>query len=207
LKAMSAGGTVHVIDDDEAVRDSLATLLEAAGLAVSAYGSAGAFLDGIDTAESGCVVTDVQMPEMTGLELLRRLSDRLPQFPVIVLTGEADVPTAVEALKNGALDLIEKPYSAETIVAAVRQALTQLEARSDRDNRRSEAAERLAALSTREREVLDGVVKGLSNKEVARDLGISPRTVEAYRANLMMKMGADSLSELVRMTIAARGEI
>jgi len=207
LKAMRAGGTVHVIDDDEAVRDSLATLLEAAGLAVSAYGSAGAFLDGIDTAESGCVVTDVQMPEMTGLELLRRLSDRLPQFPVIVLTGEADVPTAVEALKNGALDLIEKPYSAETIVAAVRQALTQLEARSDRDNRRSEAAERLAALSTREREVLDGVVKGLSNKEVARDLGISPRTVEAYRANLMMKMGADSLSELVRMTIAARGEI
>lgn len=204
---MRAGGTVHVIDDDEAVRDSLATLLEAAGLAVSAYGSAGAFLDGIDTAESGCVVTDVQMPEMTGLELLRRLSDRLPQFPVIVLTGEADVPTAVEALKNGALDLIEKPYSAETIVAAVRQALTQLEARSDRDNRRSEAAERLAALSTREREVLDGVVKGLSNKEVARDLGISPRTVEAYRANLMMKMGADSLSELVRMTIAARGEI
>lgn len=204
---MRAGGTVHVIDDDEAVRDSLATLLEAAGLAVSAYGSAGAFLDGIDTAESGCVVTDVQMPEMTGLELLRRLSDRLPQFPVIVLTGEADVPTAVEALKNGALDLIEKPYSAETIVAAVRQALTQLEARSHRETRRSEAAERVAALSAREREVLDGVVKGLSNKEVARDLGISPRTVEAYRANLMMKMGADSLSELVRMTIAARGEI
>lgn len=204
---MSAGGTVHVIDDDEAVRDSLATLLEAAGLAVSAYGSAGAFLDGIDTAQSGCVVTDVQMPEMTGLELLRRLSDRLPQFPVIVLTGEADVPTAVEALKNGALDLIEKPYSAETIVAAVRQALTQLEARSHRETRRSEAAERVAALSAREREVLDGVVKGLSNKEVARDLGISPRTVEAYRANLMMKMGADSLSELVRMTIAARGEI
>lgn len=204
---MRAGGTVHVIDDDEAVRDSLATLLEAAGLAVSAYGSAGAFLDGIDTAESGCVVTDVQMPEMTGLELLRRLSDRLPQFPVIVLTGEADVPTAVEALKNGALDLIEKPYSAETIVAAVRQALTQLEVRSHRETRRSEAAERVAALSAREREVLDGVVKGLSNKEVARDLGISPRTVEAYRANLMMKMGADSLSELVRMTIAARGEI
>lgn len=204
---MRAGGTVHVIDDDEAVRDSLATLLEAAGLAVSAYGSAGAFLDGIDTAQSGCVVTDVQMPEMTGLELLRRLSDRLPQFPVIVLTGEADVPTAVEALKNGALDLIEKPYSAETIVAAVRQALTQLEARSHRETWRSEAAERVAALSAREREVLDGVVKGLSNKEVARDLGISPRTVEAYRANLMMKMGADSLSELVRMTIAARGEI
>lgn len=200
---MRLGGTVHIIDDDEAVRDSLVTLLDASGFAVSAYASAAAFLDGIEGAVSGCVVTDVCMPEISGLELLRRLSERLPQFPVIVLTGEADVPTAVEALKNGALDLIEKPYSAETIVAAVRQALTQLEARSDRDSRRSEAAERLAALSAREREVLDGVVRGLSNKEIARELGISPRTVEAYRANLMMKMGADSLSDLVRMAIEA----
>ncbi|WP_068877560.1 MULTISPECIES: response regulator FixJ [unclassified Phenylobacterium] len=200
---MTLGGTVHIIDDDDAVRDSLVTLLDASGFAVSAYASAAAFLDGIERAASGCVVTDVCMPEISGLELLRRLSDRLPQFPVIVLTGEADVPTAVEALKNGALDLIEKPYSAETIVAAVRQALTQLEARSDRDSRRSEAAERLAALSAREREVLDGVVRGLSNKEIARELGISPRTVEAYRANLMMKMGADSLSDLVRMAIEA----
>ena len=200
---MRLGGTVHIIDDDEAVRDSLVTLLDASGFAVSAYASAAAFLDGIEGAVSGCVVTDVCMPEISGLELLRRLSDRLPQFPVIVLTGEADVPTAVEALKNGALDLIEKPYSAETIVAAVRQALTQLEARSDRDSRRSEAAERLSALSAREREVLDGVVRGLSNKEIARELGISPRTVEAYRANLMMKMGADSLSDLVRMAIEA----
>jgi two-component system, LuxR family, response regulator FixJ len=201
---MSLGGMVHVIDDDDAVRDSLAVVLEAAGLTVSAYASAAAFLDQIDMAPSGCVVTDVQMPEMSGLELLKRLSGRLPQFPVIVLTGEADVPTAVDALKNGALDLIEKPYSAETIVDAVRQALTQLEVRSGRESRRSEVAERLAALSAREREVLEGVVKGHSNKEIARDLGISPRTVEAYRANLMMKMGADSLSELVRMAIEAR---
>ncbi len=202
---MTLGGTVHIIDDDDAVRDSLATLLDASGFAVSAYASAAAFLDGIERAVSGCVVTDVCMPEISGLELLRRLSDRLPQFPVIVLTGEADVPTAVEALKNGALDLIEKPYSAETIVAAVRQALTQLEARSGLESRRNEAAERLAALSAREREVLDGVVRGLSNKEIARELGISPRTVEAYRANLMMKMGADSLSDLVRMAIEANG--
>lgn len=201
---MSSGGRVHVIDDDDAVRDSLATLLEASGFAVSAYASATAFLDGVETTPSGCVVTDVSMPEMTGLELLRRLSDRLAQFPVIVLTGEADVPTAVEALKNGALDLIEKPYSAETIIAAVRQAMTQLAAQSDRASRRNEAAERLAALSARESEVLAGVVKGHSNKEIARELGISPRTVEAYRANLMMKMEADSLSDLVRMAIEAR---
>lgn len=204
---MSAGGTVHVIDDDDAVRDSLAVLLEGAGFAVNAYASANAFLQVIDEAPQGCVVTDVCMPQMTGLELLRHISDRLARFPVIVLTGEADVPMAVEALKNGALDLIEKPYSGEAIVAAVRQATTLLEARKDRDSLRSEASQRLAGLSAREREVLEGVVKGHSNKEIARDLGISPRTVEAYRANLMMKMGADSLSELVRLAIAARGEI
>ncbi|TAJ68912.1 MAG: response regulator [Phenylobacterium sp.] len=203
---MSLGGNVHVIDDDDAVRDSLATLLDASGFSVITYASATAFLEGLDKAPSGCVVTDVQMPVITGLELLRRLSDRLPQFPVIVLTGEADVPMAVEALKNGALDLIEKPYSAATIVAAVRQALTQLEAHSSRNSQRSENAERIAALSAREREVLEGVLKGESNKEIARDLGISPRTVEAYRANLMMKMGAESLSELVRMAIEARRE-
>lgn len=204
---MSSGGNVHVVDDDEAVRDSLATLLEAAGFSVSTYASAAAFLEVLEDAPSGCVVTDVQMPEISGLELLRRLSDRLPQFPVIVLTGAADVPMAVEALKNGALDLIEKPYSAAAIVAAVSQALTQLQAHSNRASRKSENAERLAALSVREREVLEGVLKGQSNKEIARDLGISPRTVEAYRANLMMKMGAESLSELVRMAIeASRGD-
>lgn len=201
VSAARREGTVHVIDDDAAVRDSLVALLDAAGFAVSAYGSAFDFLAGLDKAPSGCVVTDVCMPQMSGLELLKQLRDRLPQFPVIVLTGEADVPTAVEALKNGALDLIEKPYSAETIVAAVRQAMTQLDLRSERDSRRSETAERLAGLSAREREVLNGVVKGQSNKEIARDLGISPRTVEAYRANLMMKMGAESLSDLVRMAI------
>lgn len=173
---------------------------------MTTYVSASAFLEDLGRAPSGCVVTDVQMPEISGLELLRRLSDRLPRFPVIVLTGEADVPIAVEALKNGALDLIEKPYSAATIVAAVRQALTQLEANTTRNSQRSENAERIAALSAREREVLEGVLKGGSNKEIARDLGISPRTVEAYRANLMMKMGAESLSELVRMAIEARRE-
>ncbi|WP_296596421.1 response regulator FixJ [Phenylobacterium sp.] len=204
---MARMGAVHVIDDDEAVRESLTTVLGAAGFAVTAYASAYAFLEIIEHAPAGCVVTDVCMPQISGLDLLRRLQDRLDRFPVIVLTGEADVAMAVEALKNGALDLIEKPYAAEAVVASVREAMTQLEARTGRDSLRSEALQRLAALSAREREVLDGVVQGLSNKEVARDLGISPRTVEAYRANLMMKMGADSLSELVRLTIAARGEI
>ncbi|MFZ5718647.1 MAG: response regulator FixJ [Pseudomonadota bacterium] len=196
--------TVHVIDDDEAVRDSLAMLLDAVGFSVTAYASAAAFLDGIDRASSGCIVTDVCMPEVSGLDLLRRLSDRLAQFPVIVLTGEADVPMAVEALKCGAKDFIEKPYPPDAIIAAVRQALERMQADIDRDARRIANARRIAALSAREREVLQGLLDGASNKEIARDLGISPRTVEAYRANLMMKMGADSLSELVRMALEAR---
>lgn len=194
---------VHVIDDDEAVRESLALLMEAAGLAAHEYESAEAFLEAMETAEPGCIVTDVRMPDMSGLDLLHRLSDRLDRFPVIVLTGEADVPMAVEALKAGALDLIEKPYAADAILGAVTGALRQLEARNDRSSRRAENAQRLAALSAREREVLDGLLKGCSNKEIARDLAISPRTVEAYRANLMMKMGAESLSELVRMSLEA----
>jgi two-component system response regulator FixJ len=148
----------------------------------------------------------VRMPDMSGLDLLRRLSDRLDRFPVIVLTGEADVPMAVDALKAGALDLIQKPYAADAILAAVTVALRELEARSERTARRAENARRLAALSAREREVLKGLLDGLSNKEIARDLAISPRTVEAYRANLMMKIGADSLPELIRITLEADGD-
>lgn len=197
---------VHVIDDDDAVRESLALLMEAAGLTAHAYACAEDFLDAVERAAPGCVITDVRMPDMSGIDLLHRLSDRLDQFPVIVLTGEADVPMAVEALKGGALDLIEKPYAAGAILAAVTGALRQLETRRERTSRRAESSQRLAALSAREREVLQGLLAGNSNKEIARDLAISPRTVEAYRANLMMKMGADSLSELVRMALEARGQ-
>ena len=194
---------VHVIDDDDAVRDSLALLMEAAGLTAHAYGSAEAFLEAAERADPGCVVTDVRMPDMSGIDLLHRLSDRLDRFPVIVLTGEADVPMAVEALKAGALDLIEKPYAAEAILSAVTGALQRLEVQRSQSTRRAENAQRLALLSARERDVLRGLMDGCSNKEIARDLAISPRTVEAYRANLMMKMGADSLSELVRMSLEA----
>ena len=201
---MSAVRIVHVIDDDDAVRESLALLMEAAGLTAHAYACAEDFLEVADRAEPGCVVTDVRMPDMSGIELLHRLSDRRDQFPVIVLTGEADVPMAVEALKAGALDLIEKPYAASAILAAVTGALRQLEARRDRTSRRAENSQRLAALSAREREVLQGLLAGRSNKEIARDLEISPRTVEAYRANLMMKVGAESLSELVRISLEAQ---
>jgi two-component system response regulator FixJ len=192
---------VHVIDDDAAVRDGLATLLGAVGHRVAAYASAEAFLEGLERAERGCVVTDVQMAEMSGLDLLRRMEGRLGDFPTIVLTGRADVPLAVAALKAGASDFIEKPFEPQVILAAVRKALEGMARTAARSERESDYAQRMAALSSRERDVLDGLLKGWSNKTIARELDISPRTVENYRANVMMKMQAASLSELVRMAL------
>jgi two-component system response regulator FixJ len=200
-------GTVHVIDDDAAVRDSLLAVLDAAGIVARGYPSALAFLDDADGADDGCVVTDVRMPVISGLDLLRQLAGRRSQFKVIVLTGEADVPMAVEALKNGALDFIQKPFAPDAIVGVVRAALVRAEADRDLATRRSESAQLLAGLSAREREVLDGLLEGLSNKDIARRLEISPRTVEAYRATLMMKTHAESLSELVRIALRARPEV
>jgi two-component system response regulator FixJ len=198
---MSGDALVHVVDDDDAVRDSLAALLSAAGFGVRAYASAPAFLSHVDQFDRGCVVTDVQMPGMSGLELLSRLSDRARAFPVIVLTGLADVPMAVEALKNGAWDFIEKPFDSEVLLSAVRAALDRLSETRARTSSIADYSQRVASLSARERDVLTGLVAGSSNKEIARSLDISPRTVESYRANIMMKTQAGSLSELVRMVL------
>lgn len=195
--------TVHVIDDDEASRQSLAFLLQTANLAVQTYASAVAFLDRIGTAAGGCIITDVRMPGLSGIDLLRRLKDMKIEAPVIVITGHGDVPLAVEAMKSGAVDFLEKPFDDEALLTSVRSALRQRGADEKRNAERAEIESRLAALSNRERDVLSGLIAGRANKQIAFDLGISPRTVEIYRANLMNKMQAGSLSELVRMALVA----
>jgi len=176
--------------------------LGSAGLTVRLYDSASAFLAGLSAVKSGCLVTDMRMPDMTGIELLQQLRAKACRLPAIVITGHGDVPLAVEAMKAGAVDFIEKPFDQETILHAVQAALERGFEGEGRDD--PAVAARLATLSERERQVLEGLVAGHPNKTIAYDLGISPRTVEVYRANLMTKMGARSLSELIRMAIIAK---
>jgi two-component system response regulator FixJ len=181
----------------------LAFLLSAVGMEVRTYESALGFLDVAPNAEAGCVITDVRMPGLSGVDLLRRLRELKLGIPVIVITGHGDVPLAVEAMKIGALDFLEKPFDDEVLLASVRSALNQLNQDQKRQAERNEIERRLAALSNRERDVLEGLVSGHANKQIAYDLGISPRTIEIYRANLMTKMQAASLSDLVRMALIA----
>ena len=197
---------VHVIDDDEVVRQSLAFLLSSAGLAVRVHESAVAFLDVLPEVQEGCVVTDIRMPQMDGLELQRRLHEMRTALPVIVMTGHGDVPLAVEAMKAGAIDFIEKPFDDEILLSAIRSALARRARDSERDARRAAIRDRIQRLSEREREVLERLVAGKVNKVIAYELGISPRTVEIYRANVMTKMQADSLSDLVRMVLVEGAE-
>jgi len=199
---MATETIIHVIDDDGAVRDSIAFLLETADLTARTYESAIAFLASADR-PAGCVITDVRMPEMTGLELARRLRDSGSLEPVIMITGHADVPLAIEAMRAGVVDFIEKPFDDEVLLASVHRVLDKAGKATSADAERREVAARLEALSPRERDVVDGLVKGHANKVIAFDLGISPRTVEVYRANAMTKLRASSLSELVRMVITA----
>jgi two-component system response regulator FixJ len=199
---MTADRLVHVIDDDEAMRDSICFLLETYGFAVRAYDSAVAFLAAVPEGVDGCVVTDIRMPGMTGMELVDELRRRDAIAPVVMITGHGDVPLAVQAMKAGVADFIEKPFDDDALVRAIEAALASPVAGADRPAGR-ETRERLDSLSQRERQVLDGLVAGKPNKIIAYDLGISPRTVEVYRANVMEKMGAGSLSELVRMTVLA----
>ena len=199
---MPSDQTVHVIDDDDAARDSLAFLFRAADVDVRTYASATEFLAAAPALAGGCVVTDVRMPQMDGLELLRRLRALDLALPVIVMTGHGDIPLAVEAMKAGAADFFEKPFSDDAMLAAVRRALGRQRDDRTRAAEHDAVKERLASLSARERQVLEGLVAGKANKNIAFDLGISARTVEIYRANVMTKMAAMSLSELVRMALS-----
>jgi two-component system response regulator FixJ len=202
---MQSDAFVCIIDDDDAMRDSLVFLLDTAGIAARAYDSAAAFLGEAPADQPACIVTDVRMPGMTGTELLRRLKESGSRTPVIVMTGHGDIALAVEAMKLGAVDFIEKPFADEVLLGAVRSAIERRTSNAEVEAERAAVAARLATLSARERQVLDGLISGNPNKTIAFDLGISPRTVEVYRANLMTKMQAGSLSDLVRMALLAGG--
>jgi len=195
---------VHVVDDDAAIRDSLAFLLDTANLVCRTYDSAAALLARAGQLEPGCIVTDVRMPEMSGLEMVRRLTELGVRHPVIVMTGHADVPLAIEAVRAGVKDFIEKPFDDDALLASIRMAVAEQTQSAEISGQGAEVCSRLATLSARERQVLEGLVAGHANKVIAYDLEISPRTVEVYRANVMTKMQARSLSELVRMTILAQ---
>jgi two-component system response regulator FixJ len=194
---------IHIIDDDEAVRDSLEALLLAEGFAVKGFPSAEAFLADGDRPSAACCLLDVRMPGMDGLTLLRKLREAGATAPVVVMTGHGDVPMAVKARKLGAVDFSEKPFDAKVMLAMIRSALRTAHAPKPASPLDPVLAEKLGRLTPREREVLEELVAGRSNKEAGLELGISPRTVEIHRARLMEKMAADSLAQLVRQALAA----
>jgi two-component system, LuxR family, response regulator FixJ len=200
---MMSRDKVCVIDDDPAMRDSLDFLLGSAGFNVRIFDSAQAFLNELPGMAVGCVVTDVRMPGIDGIELLRRLNSpsTARKLPVIVMTGHGDVPLAVEAMKLGALDFLEKPFEEERLLSMIEAALSQNDSDAKSEAVTADLESRLASLTQRERQVMDGLVAGQSNKQIAREYDISPRTVEVYRANVMTKMQAGNLSELVRFAI------
>tara|TARA_R110002051_G_scaffold1652_2_gene9390 strand:- start:177 stop:803 length:627 start_codon:yes stop_codon:yes gene_type:complete len=200
---MSETRMIHLVDDDEAVRHSASFMLRHAGFSVKTYSDGVAFLESAQQAALGCILLDVQMPHMDGLEVQQRLNDLGISLPVIVLTGHGDVEVAVKAMKAGAVDFVEKPYEKQTLVSALTRAFERLEARSHKDVLTDEAKGRIERLTPRERDVLIGLVDGFTNKMIAETLDISPRTVEIHRANLMEKLDAPSLSSVLRIAFAA----
>jgi two-component system response regulator FixJ len=190
---------VYVVDDDEAVRDSLQLLLESVDLKCTTYPSASEFLDGHDPNQHSCLVADIRMPGMSGLDLQEELNKRASTIPILFITGHGDVPMAVDAMKSGALDFIQKPFRDQDLLDRIHEALERDEAHREDNRTAAEIRERAARLTARESEVMERVVKGQANKVVALDLGVSQRTVEIHRARVMQKMKARSLAELVRM--------
>ncbi len=192
---------IHIVDDEAPVRSSLAFLLMSSGFAVRAHESGPAFLAALVDPATACLITDLRMPEMNGVELLEILSERGQKLPAIVITGHGDVPMAVAAMKAGATDFIEKPFSDDVLIEAIHRAVAQAGSQDKGAIKAPEVRQRLTQLTGRETEILTGIVAGLPNKTIAYDLQISPRTVEVHRASIMHKMQAKSLPELVRMTL------
>jgi two-component system response regulator FixJ len=195
---------VHLVDDDEAIRRSVEFMLKTSGFQVRSYESGVELIKAAPELESGSILLDIRMPGMDGLEVQQALKARGVTLPVIIMTGHGDVSLAVQAMKAGAVDFIEKPFEKVVLMSALAQGLERLKRSAANRDRADEAAVRLRALTPRERDVLDGLAKGLPNKTIAYDLGISPRTVEIHRANLMTKLGVRSLSEALRLAFAAQ---
>lgn len=194
--------TVFVVDDDQAMRNSLKWLIESVGVLVESFASADDFLANFESGRPGCVVLDVRMPGMSGLELQEHLVSQNIRLPVVIITGHGDVPMAVRAMKAGAVDFIEKPFNDEVLLDAIRRAIAFEERQRSEQSEHHEIQHRLSHLTPREREVMQMVTDGRSNKEIANALGVSAKTIEAHRARVMEKMQAGSLAELVRMALA-----
>lgn len=200
---MTTKGHVYVIDDDDAMRDSLNFLLDSSGFGVTLFDNAQSFIDALPGLAFGCVVSDVRMPGLDGIELLKWMKAQHSSFPILIMTGHGDVPLAVEAMKLGAVDFLEKPFEDDRLTAMIETAIRQAEPAAKHEAVAQDIAARVASLSPRERQVMEGLIAGLSNKLIAREYDISPRTIEVYRANVMTKMQANSLSELVRLAMRA----
>jgi two-component system response regulator FixJ len=197
---------VHLVDDDFAIRRSVGFMLKTSGHRVEAYESGPELLKSSSHLDKGCILLDIRMPGMDGLEVQRALQEKGVSLPVIIMTGHGDVTLAVKAMKAGAVDFIEKPFEKDVLLSALDQGYRRLSRKGVTDDRMRDAAVRLRALTSRERDVLDGLAQGLPNKSIAYDLGISPRTVEIHRANLMLKLRAKSLSEVLQIAFSAKGE-
>jgi len=194
---------LYLVDDDEAIRHSASFMLRHEGFVVKTYEDGVSFLEQLDSKARGCVLLDLRMPRMDGLAVQQKLTEKGNDLPVIILTGHGDVPVAVQAMKAGAVDFVQKPYEKQTLLKAIERAFEQMDQEVSNSARAREAKARLTALTAREREVLERLVQGLTNKAIAEDLGISPRTIEIHRANLMMKLEADSLSSALRIAFYA----
>lgn len=199
--------TVFLVDDDDAVRDSVSLLMRSAGLQTREFESANAFLEGYDRDQPGCLLLDVRMPGMSGLELQKELNKRNHTLPIVFISAHGDIPMAVEAVRRGAVDFVQKPFDDEELVSTVKQALAASEQLFAEETERTEICRRTASLTAREREVMSQVVKGKANKVIASDLGVSQRTVEIHRARVMEKMRASSLAQLVRMVLISEASI